>query len=118
MDDTTSLFDAAMQAADDVIREVFGVTATLTIKKQPVTVVGDFYDPRVSEHLPGSAALLDGTSPVLFVKSADVIGVKRQDVVTIAQRVFWVSRVGPDDSGSRHLSLIEGDVPADAQYRG
>lgn len=128
MDDIDSLFDAGMRVADDAIRRVFGVTATLIINGQPVDVLGDFYDPHASAHLPGSAAILDGTLPTLFVKLSDIAGLKQRDIVIIQQRdrdteqirdrEFWVVRIGPPDSGSCHLSLNEGSPPADARYQG
>lgn len=112
-----SLFDGAMREADDVIRERFGISAELVINGESRQVLGDFYDPAVMAHVPGMSAVLDGTLPVLFITSKDADGLKERDAVNVDDREFWVFRISPDDSGSRHISLKAGKPPADSRFK-
>lgn len=117
MSDFDSLFDSAMRQADDAIRQTFGVNAELVIDGERRQVFGDFYDPSVTSHLPGMSAVLDGTLPALFISSSDASGLKERDTVFVDNREFWVFRISPDDSGSRHISLKTGKPPADSRFK-
>lgn len=117
MGNIDSLFDAAMREADDAIRQTFGIDAELVINGESRRVSGDFYDPAVTAHMPGMSAVLDGSLPVLFISSEDAAGLKERDTVMADKREFWVFRISPDDSGSRHISLKEGKPPSDARFK-
>jgi hypothetical protein len=112
-----SLFDTAMADADSAIIDVLGTGAVLMICGKLKPVRGDFYDPQISSHLPGMTGVISDSLPTLFVKSADIVGLRERDQAIINGRDYWVFRVGADDSGSRHISLKEGKPPADSRYQ-
>lgn len=112
-----STFDKAMQQADEALRGILGSEVTLFPENRPRRIQADFYDPHVSGHVPGIAAVLDGSLPTLFVSSQDIQGLKERDAVLVGHKRYWVHRIGPDDCGSRHISLKEGKPPGDARYQ-
>lgn len=110
-----NFFDSVLARADDAIRGVMGVQAFINNRREPVC--GVFDDPASAIPVPGSGAVMEEFSPTLFVKSADVAGIRRRDLVSVKGTVYWVTRVGADDGGSLTLYLEAGEPPGDRVYR-
>lgn len=60
---------------------------------------------------------VEGTSPSFFVKSTDASELQRLDTLTINGISYWIDRIGPDDCGSCHLWLGNGQPPAGNRRR-
>lgn len=107
-----NVFDEALSDADSQIIEAMGREANVFINgsSTPVRVVFD--EPENIDYASGGNIRIDATSPRLFVKSADIVGLSRLDVVVIGTERYWVDRIGEDDTGSRHIYLGTGDPPA------
>lgn len=117
MADFDNIFDAAITRADDVIVDAMGTPArVMTGSLKGKTIVGVFDDPD-STGYPVSGVRVEGTSPTLFVKSAEVVGVRRSDSLTINGHTYWIDRVGADDLGSCHLWLGTGAPPMSNRRR-
>lgn len=116
MADLDNLFDIAMARADGEILNVMGTEAKITTQSGVIPVLGVFDDP-ASIGYASEGIRIDGTSPTLFVKSADIVGVQRLDSVMIGESRYWVDRIGPDDAGSRHIYLGTGEPPTSTRRR-
>lgn len=110
-----NLFDNAISRADDAILGVMGVEAFINDRPEPIC--GVFDDPASAIPVPGSGAVIEDFSPTLFVKSADVACIRRRDRVRVRGIIYWVTRMGADEGGSRILYLSAGDPPADRGSR-
>lgn len=111
-----NLFDAAMSDADSRIIDVMGVRVQIVINGRPVIVCAVF-DEEESPGYADNGVRIEGCSPSLFIKSADINGLKRLDVIDIGKKPFWVDRLGPDDCGCRHIWLGTGIPPAGNRRR-
>ncbi|EKO6110866.1 phage tail protein [Salmonella enterica] len=111
-----NLFDAAMSDADSRIIDVMGTTVQVVIAGQTRTIRGVFEE---EENLgyASNGVRIEGCSPSLFVKSDEISGLKRLDVIYIGKKVFWVDRIAPDDCGSRHIWLGVGMPPTENRLR-
>ncbi|HEB6949743.1 TPA: phage tail protein [Salmonella enterica subsp. enterica serovar Hvittingfoss] len=117
MSQIDNIFDSAMSRADDAILDMMGISACITSEGRTYTVTAVFDDPESVEY-PTGGVRIEGTSPSIFVRTVDVPAIKRLDTVVAGSMSFWVDRVGPDDSGSRHIWLGTGTPPTDNRYHG
>ncbi|MEC5321169.1 head-tail joining protein [Brenneria populi subsp. brevivirga] len=111
MADFDNVFDSAISDADNVILRVMATEVKISSGPDVHPVRAVFDDPESISFASGGGVRIDGTSPSLFVKSADVSWLQRLDVVEIAGIRYWVDRIGPDDSGSRYIYLGTGEPP-------
>ncbi|EJX0850255.1 phage tail protein [Salmonella enterica] len=118
MSQTDSLFDAAMSRADDAILGVMGTTVQVTSGALAgVTLTGVFDDPESVSYAAGGVRI-EGVSPSVFVKSSAVRQLKRGDILEISGQIYWVDRMGTEESsGSRVIWLGTGDPPRDTRRR-
>jgi hypothetical protein len=107
-----NIFDTALEKADDTIREVMGTPAQILTGTMAGTILHGVFDDPENIGFAGSGVRVEGTSPSLFVKSVHISTLQRSDVLLINGDRFWVDRIGPDDSGSRHIWLGNGSPPA------
>ncbi|HDP0319403.1 TPA: phage tail protein [Salmonella enterica subsp. enterica serovar Concord] len=117
MTDFNNLFDAALSRADNAIQGVMGKPVTVRSAGREYTISAVYDDPE-NVGYPTGGIRIEGSSPSIFVRSADVAGLSRLDVVVAGGVSFWVDRIGPDDCGSRHIWLGTGKPPTDNRYRG
>ena len=111
-----NFFDSVLAQADDAIRGVMGTDAIFSSGGHSFSVSGVFDDPDNVSY-PVGGLRIEGTSPSLFVKTADIGGVQRLDTVVIQGKSYWVDRMGPDDGGSRHIWLGTGVPPTSNRRR-
>ncbi|AYN26413.1 hypothetical protein D8682_05005 [Buttiauxella sp. 3AFRM03] len=102
-----NLFDEAMFAADNEIIDAMGVNAVIDINGIKTPVRGVFDNPDATATFK-TGGRVQTTAPTLFVKSHSVDGVKEKDLVVIDGESYWVEKIGPDDTGSRVLTLGTG----------
>ncbi|QLR43689.1 phage tail protein [Enterobacter sp. RHBSTW-00994] len=117
MADFDNLFDEAMANADDAIRGVMGAEAKVTSGVLSGVVLNGVFDDPENIGYAGTGVRVEGTSPSLFVKTATVSQLKRQDSLMINGRLFWVDRIGPDDCGSCYIWLGNGSPPPTTRRR-
>ena len=112
-----NVFDAAISRADETIRSTMGTVALITSGGlSGLSISGVFDDPEnIGYAVPGMR--VEGTSPSFFVKSTDASELQRLDTLTINGISYWIDRIGPDDCGSCHLWLGNGQPPAGNRRR-
>lgn len=104
---TDNLFDEALFAADEEIIDTMGVTALIDADGVSIPVRGVFDNPDATAEFK-TGGRIRSTAPTFFVKSASVTGVKEKAQVIIHGVSYWVEKIGPDDTGSRVLTLGTG----------
>ncbi|MEN3257306.1 head-tail joining protein [Sodalis endosymbiont of Spalangia cameroni] len=110
-----NLFDEALSDADSRIITVMGRETEVFINGAPTPVRAVFDLAESVDYAAGSNIRIDGSSPRLFVKSADVATLQRLDRVRIGAECYWVDRIGPEDTGSCHIYLGVGEPPTDTR---
>ncbi|MGM6923356.1 head-tail joining protein [Escherichia coli] len=117
MADFDNLFDAALVGADEVILRDMGICAVITSGALEGTrLTGVFDDPESISFVAGGIRLED-SSPSLFVKTADILQLRRQDTLTIGDDTFFVDRVTPDDGGCCYIRLRRGSPQSNSGMR-
>ncbi|HCR7105743.1 TPA: phage tail protein [Shigella flexneri] len=108
MDGFDNLFDAALAGVNEVILRDMGISAVITSGELEGThLTGGFDDPESISFVAGGIRLED-SSPCLFVKTADISQLRRQDTLTIGDDSFFVDRITPDDGGCCYIRLRRG----------
>ncbi|EHG3319733.1 phage tail protein [Salmonella enterica subsp. enterica serovar Tennessee] len=118
MADFDNPFDAAVAMADEVILCHMGIAAVITSGQlEGKTFRGVFDDPENISFIAGGVRFED-SSPSLFVKTADILGLRRQDTLTIGGESFRVDRITPDDVGGCYIRLqrFPGDICTGRYY--
>lgn len=106
-----SLFNAAMAAADAAISDTMATVITLFPQQRPTPVRAVVTTQEEAGYATEGQIRLYHSTPVLFVRSADITGLKRNDPLRIDGRDYTVDRLGPDDNGYRHVYLRQGGEP-------
>ncbi|HAY0219012.1 TPA: phage tail protein [Escherichia coli] len=104
-------FDAALDQADDAIIRDMGIPALITTGALAGTTITGIYDDPESITMVAGGIRLEDSTPSLFVRTADVLQLRRQDVLNIGGELFSVDRITPDDGGSCHLRLRRSSAP-------
>ena len=105
MADFDNLFDGAIADADDAILRTMGIPVQITSGRLVgVTITGIYDDPENITLVAGGIRLED-SQPSLFVRTASVSLLCRQDTLDIGGESFFVDRITPDDGGSCCLYL-------------
>ncbi|HGX8806908.1 TPA: head-tail joining protein, partial [Escherichia coli] len=90
MADFDNPFDAAVAMADEVILCHMGITAVITSGQlEGKTLRGVFDDPEKISFVAGGVRFED-SSPSLFVKTADITGLRRLDTLEVGGDLFRV----------------------------
>ena len=107
----SNIFDAALDQADDVIIRHMGISALITTGALEGTTITGIYDDPESVTMVAGGIRLDDSTPSLFVRTADVLLLRRQDELNIGGELFSVDRITPDDGGSCHIRLRRNCTP-------
>ncbi|EGI13137.1 phage Head-Tail Attachment [Escherichia coli M605] len=100
MADFDNLFDGAIADADEAILRTMGIPVQITSGRLAgVTITGIYDDPENIAMVAGGIRLEDSL-PSLFVRTASVSLLCRQDTLDIGGESFFVDRITPDDGGS------------------
>ncbi|EJQ0321513.1 phage tail protein [Escherichia coli] len=121
MADFDNPFDAAVAMADEVILCHMGITAVITSGQlEGKTLRGVFDDPEKISFVAGGVRFED-SSPSLFVKTADITGLRRLDTLEVGGDLFRVDRITQDDGGCCYIRLqrcdsSRGDISTGRYY--
>ncbi len=121
MADFDNPFDAAVTMADAVILCHMGITTVITSGQlEGKTLRGVFDDPEKISFVAGGVRFED-SSPSLFVKTADITGLRRLDTLEVGGDLFRVDRITPDDGGCCYIRLqrcdsSRGDISTGRYY--
>ncbi|OUR04227.1 phage tail protein [Pluralibacter gergoviae] len=117
MGDFDNIFDAAISQADGAIRKVMAAEIHVTSGLLAGgSIAGVFDDPENIGYVAGGVRI-EGASPSIFVETSSIRQLRRMDTLKIADDVFWVDRITPDDCGSCYVWLIRGVPPASTRRR-
>ncbi|EEQ3300463.1 phage tail protein [Escherichia coli] len=105
MADFDNPFDAALDFADRIIIRDMGCAVIITSGQlKGCTISGVFDDPENISFAAGGVRIED-SEPSLFVKTADIALLCRNDLLMIGQSSFRVERITPDDGGCSYIRL-------------
>ncbi|EPT4271952.1 head-tail joining protein [Shigella flexneri] len=122
MADFDNLFGVALDLADKAIIRNMGIRAVITSGRlKGIMISGVFDDPENISLVAGGVRIEDSL-PSLFVKTADILRLCRNDSLMIGRESFCVDRITPDDGGCSYIRLrregLPGNVRAGRYYEG
>ncbi|HCS3001710.1 TPA: phage tail protein, partial [Shigella flexneri] len=111
MADFDNLFDVALDLADKAIIRNMGIRAVITSGRlKGIMISGVFDDPENISLVAGGVRIEDSL-PSLFVKTADILRLCRNDSLMISRESFCVDRITPDDGGCSYIRLRREGLP-------
>lgn len=117
---TNSLFDKALSTADAAILDTMAVEVAIVTVSGERVIKAVFDDPEIVEYVGDGRVKVYSSHPALFVKVADVVGVRRQDVIRIGETDYAVERIGraEGDMCTVYLALIRDRPSNKTKHRG
>ncbi|EIC4075598.1 phage tail protein [Shigella flexneri] len=122
MADFDNLFDVALDLADKAIIRNMGIRAVITSGRLKGIMISGIFDDPENISLVAGGVRIEDSLPSLFVKTADILRLCRNDSLMIGRESFCVDRITPDDGGCSYIRLwregLPGNVRAGRYYEG
>ncbi|EFY4457886.1 phage tail protein [Shigella flexneri] len=122
MADFDNLFDVALDLADKAIIRNMGIRTVITSGRLKGIMISGIFDDPENISLVAGGVRIEDSLPSLFVKTADILRLCRNDSLMIGRESFCVDRITPDDGGCSYIRLrregLPGNVRAGRYYEG
>ena len=115
-----NLFDGAIADADEVILRTMGIPVQITSGHLTGVTITGIYDDSENIAMVAGGIRLEDSLPSLFVRTASVSRLRRQDTLDIGGASFFVDRITPDDGGCccLYLRRNRGTISQGGMYEG
>ncbi|ENY7063862.1 head-tail joining protein, partial [Shigella flexneri] len=111
-----------LDLADKAIIRNMGIRAVITSGRLKGIMISGIFDDPENISLVAGGVRIEDSLPSLFVKTADILRLCRNDSLMIGRESFCVDRITPDDGGCSYIRLrregLPGNVRAGRYYEG